>query len=169
MPVLLLILLFGGVGCNREAKDRALVARWLARNCGRTGERELEEEIRRRGPAIERLFLEAFRNGPPESLEDDLLTAVEEHWCRLQIQINEPDAHALSAEDVAGMRAVSLAGGKAEALRRLRLNYRSAALAALGIIGREPGRDLLRRVAGDTESPYRHVAALAYQKAQKTR
>jgi len=154
-------------GCRREEKDRALVNEWLTHNCSVSGHSDLVRQVAARGAAIEPLFLEAFRKGPPQARQNSVIASVERDWSQIQVQLAEPEIYGLSPEEITEMKSVSLANEKRQALDRSHFNYRSAAIEALGITKGAAGREELLRISRDNSSRFRSIALLALARARK--
>jgi hypothetical protein len=151
-------------GCGTRIKDADVAETWLVSSCTVTGRADLIKEVQRRGEALEVIFLAAFQAGPSGAKREALAQSVERQWSMLQVQIAEADEYGLSADEVAEMKAITLGSEKSAALERLDFNYRAAALAGIGLTRGTAGQQLLSRIAGDSRSSFRTIAAAALKR-----
>lgn len=166
---LVLIFMVFNAGCRRQPDNRTLVALWLERNCtvAEGDETDLETEIRKRGTALEPLFIEAFSNGPAYWERATVLASVKSTYDLRQDRLRAGETYGLSVLEADAVRNVPLAVEQEMAASEFDQGYRAAALNALGVIGRPAGRQLLERLAAEESSPFQDTAEGALGKRAK--
>ena len=167
--VSILIVLNAGCGGRRQPDDRTVAALWLARNCTvREGDEiDLETEIRKRGKALEPLFIEAFSNGPAYWERASVLASIQRTYDRRQDRLRAGETYGSSVPEAEALRNAPLAVQQQRAAGEFDHGYRVAALNALGVIGRPAGRQLLERLATGESSPFQDAAEGALGKRAK--
>jgi hypothetical protein len=153
------------VACSGWRERREVVERWLATDCG-VGERgRLEARLRQLGPQLESALIEAFDHGPSSSALKLALASGGQNYDQVQARLQANKSDGLDQAEIAAIRAMS----KKEHLARVQADYvysfRAAALVGLAITRGAKGRELLRRLAADGQSPFQHVAELALQRS----
>jgi hypothetical protein len=160
--ILALAVLSAG-SCNRtrptEDPDARLVSDWLRVACANGNEYPtLRGQIQQRGPAIEPLLRDAFRNGPDPRLKEEAMLAVDRNYAQIQAQLARPNAFRLTGDQIAWMQSVSPAKLKDDEMRRLDYVYREGALAALFITRGQIAIEVFKEVLDVPNSPFRWLA-----------
>jgi hypothetical protein len=154
-------------GCTRHQESpppsrstpAALFDRWLASTSSDVVDKEIVTEILNNRDAMERQFIEAFRNGPSAARRDAVEESVQRVWSLVQVQLAEPDVYGLDEQEIAEMKSLSLATQKRNALHRFEHSFKAAALRGLGITQGAEAKATLTQIAGDRSSPFRAIAA----------
>jgi hypothetical protein len=154
------IALMMAAGCTRQPESpAALFDRWLANTSSDVDDKEILTAILKNQDAMERLFIEAFRNGPNAAQRDEVEESVQRTWSLLQVQLAEPDAYGLDQQDIEEMKSLSLTTQTRRALDRFEHSYKATALRGLGITQGAEGKAVLAQIAADRSSPFQALAA----------
>jgi hypothetical protein len=140
----------------------------MNRSCA-VGERgELERELRRYGSRLEARLEEAFLRGPSEAEKTQWQQVAKREWGEMVAAIDSRRTHGLTSAEISRLQAARLEGFSKGALDDYTEGYRSAALAALGIIGTERAGQFLLRIRGDPQHrDHSDAARLALERTQR--
>lgn len=137
--------------CHQIRSADQVYAEWMNRSCA-VGERgELERELRRHGPRLEHRLEEAFLRGPSEAEKTQWRQVARREWEEMAAAIDAGKTHGLTRQEISRLRAADPEGFSEAALDDYIEGYRSAALAALGIIGTERATQFLGRIRSDPQ------------------
>ncbi len=133
---------------------------WLTRNCGIDEELQLEVAVARRGEALEKIFLSAWREGPSEEQIRETSSAAAERYQRNRELLNDPESLGLADEDLARYKTRSEEGFVTRTVENFDFGYRSQALRGLFFTGGDADREIVEATAADTRSPFNSIARL---------
>lgn len=154
--------------CHQSRAADRVYAEWMNRSCA-VGERgELEREVRRHGSRLEPRLEEAFLRGPSEAQKTQLQQVAKREWGEMVAAIDAGRIHGLTSAEISRLQAARLEGFSKAALDDYTEGYRSAAIAALGIIGTERAGQFLRRIRDDPQHrDHWDAARLALERTQR--
>jgi hypothetical protein len=164
-----IVVLALAVSCARPPDRAPLLDRWVTSAGADTEQPELVAEVLANREAMERQFIEAFRNGPGDARREVLEESVARVWSLAQVQLAEPDVYGLDDGDIAEMKSLSLDTEKRRAWERLEHNFKAAALLGLGITQGSEAKAVVAKVAADKSSPFWMLATNAFAPKKPSR
>lgn len=130
---------------------------WLTKSCS-VGERnDLEREMRRLGDRLTPALIAAFKGEPPQEEQDQLARSQRELLGRMK---QEPDRTGLGRDQLWLLLDRTDDAHVDSALAHYIRNWRSAALAGLGVVGTVKARAYLEKESRDDLSSFQHSARL---------
>jgi hypothetical protein len=151
------------VGCHAQPNPVAL--RWLSQDCT-VGERgRLETQLRHEGLPAESTLITAFERGPGTELLDEVAAEAGSEYDEIASALAAGRTYGLSGAELASIRASSREVEVRRAREEFERSYKASALSGLAVISLTRGKEVLRRVAADPNSPNRAIARVALQRA----
>jgi hypothetical protein len=153
------------------ADSRAALQTWLERDCTVGTSAAETARLRTLPPDAAAALLEAHRLGPPPELERTYRAAFEAAFAARNDALAREGVKLFGAQDAAALSSVDRTAYVNRRLAQARLNYRTNAVAGLGIIGAQEALPLLQKIAADPSDPLQAAArqALAQMRAQDAR
>jgi len=132
----------------------AVFNRWVSTTCTGDEERRLIEELRRHAAPLAVAFRKAIVEGPPPAQLRAARVAAEARFAaREKFPYQDYRIEGVSEKDLAAFRRVSRQAYVDDQVRRFATGYRSNAVAGLGIVGGADARNVLKRIASNTDDP----------------
>lgn len=134
--------------------DPAVVVRmWLSQDCSLGDERSLRNELILVGPALEPMFIKAFRKGPEADEMARLKEASATRYQSIRELLDSGNTMGLARKELTKLEGISLDEFTRQEQIDFKNRYRSRALSALAVIGGAKGKRILQEVSRDTRSP----------------
>lgn len=131
---------------------------WLQKNCSVGEQDQLSEILRKFKPQFEEFFLNALNNGPPASLIAPVEAAAAKTFDARQAALKSGKGLGLSEAELQALRKVTKEEYVARERENFALDYRSRAVAGLGVVSGDRGRAVLKALAADPSSPLQGMA-----------
>jgi hypothetical protein len=142
---------------------QVLVQTWLNKNCGAAEQQRLETQLRATGTVLEPVFWEAFRFGPTEQELKEVNGAVAKRYTQRQSWLRQFGDAQMGREETARQLAITERQYADRERAQYTERYKTAAVAALGLIGTKQSEAELTRMADDDQNP----AQISAQEALK--
>ena len=147
----------------------AVFEQWVLSTCIGDEERQRVEELRRFSVPLAAAFQKAIVDGPPPAELRAARAAAESRFAaREKFPIQEYRIEGVSEKDLAAFSRVSRQAYVDDQVRRFATGYRSNAVAGLAIVGGPSAREVLTRIANNSDDPLA-VAAREAVKAEVPR
>jgi hypothetical protein len=143
---------------SSQPDSEELARRWLLRNC-ELGVADLLGRMLTLADAVDEILVAAFRRGPPPDLVAKSDRASRARFELRRRSLADPNSVGLSHTDLARVAEISEANYIARERSSFQLRYRAQALRGLLAVRPDRALPLLRREAGDPDSPLRDIAA----------
>jgi len=142
----------------------AVFDRWVLATCVGDEERKLVEDLRRFAAPLAVAFRKAIVDGPPPAQMRAARVAADARFtARSGFPYQDYHIEGVSEKELAAFRRVSRQAYVDDQVRRFATGYRANAVAGLGIVGGAGARDVLTRIARNSDDPL----ALAAREAIK--
>ncbi len=149
---------------NRPENVQTVFSDWMNKNCGTTeGFKKIISSMLQYADALEPMFIRSFDAGPDGNLIRSFDAGSSTRYSQMQAYIKSPDNILPPAETEVYKNQSLEAYMKFERDNYI-LAYKANALAGLGILKKERGLDLLKRLSKDVGSVYQPYAKLALEK-----
>ena len=137
---------------------------WLQRDCSISASTEELGRLRSISTAaVEGVLIEAYRQGPPPELERNYTSAFVNAFDQRVEALAREGSRLLSADDAARLQAIDRDSYVRRRLDSALLNYRTNAVAGLGLVKSRGALPLLNEIAGEASNPMREAARTALQ------
>jgi len=144
----------------------ALFDRWVMGTCIGDEEQKLIGELRRFPEPLALAFRKAIVDGPPLAEMRAARAAAEARFAaRAKFPIQEYQIEGVSEKDLDAFRRVSRQAYVDDQVRRFATGYRANAVAGLGIVGGPGSREVLARIANNSNDPLAPAAREAIKAA----
>ncbi len=151
---------------NRPENAQFIFSDYMNKNCGTTeGFKKLITSMLQYADALEPMFIQTFDAGPDVKLNSSFNEGSSTRYRRMKAYVNSPENILPPAETLLYKNQSREAYIKFERDNYI-LSYKANALAALGILKKEKGIDLLKRLANDAGSAFQQYAKLALERPQ---
>jgi hypothetical protein len=142
----------------------AVFNRWVLATCVGDEERKLIEDMLRHSAPLAVAFRKAIVDGPPPAQMRAARVAADARYsARAGFPYQDFRIEGVSEKELAAFRRVSRQAYVDDQVRRFATGYRANAVAGLGIVGGAAARDVLTRIAKNSDDPL----ALAAREAIK--
>lgn len=143
----------------------AVFNRWVLATCVGDEERKLVEDLQRHSAPLAVAFRKAIADGPPPAQMRAARVAADARFtARAGFPYQDFRIEGVSEKELAAFRSVSRQAYVDDQVRRFATGYRANAVAGLGIVGGAGAREVLTRIAKNSDDPL----ALAAREAIKT-
>jgi hypothetical protein len=151
---------------NKPVTAQSVFTDWMNKNCGTTeGFKAIISNMLLFADALEPMFIRTFDAGPNGDLIRQFDAGSTSRYKQMQAYVNSPDNILPSAETQQYKNQSQEAYTKFERDNYI-FSYKANALAALGILKKEKGIDLLKRLSNDAGSVFQPYAKLALERPQ---
>ena len=138
---------------------RELVDNWLRQNCGMVEAQRLATRLAAVGSTLEPVFWQAYVDGPPTSLKDEVHPQIVRRYALRQTWLKRSADRVADEQTRQRLSAIGEAEYVNAELERLAIGYRTAAIKALGIVGTAQSLRRLLEIASDPANSARTAAA----------
>ena len=151
---------------NRPENAQSIFSDYMNKNCGTTeGFKKLITSMLQYADALEPMFIRTFDAGPDGNLIRSFDEGSTIRYNQMQAYVKSPD-NILPPAETQVYKNQSLETYIKFERDNYILSYKANALAALGILKKEKGIDLLKRLSNDAGSVYQPYAKLALERPQ---
>ena len=168
--ILISLILFAASGLkaqpdpNRPENVQTVFSDWMNKNCGTTeGFKKIISSMLQYADALEPMFIRTFDAGPDGILIRSFDAGSSTRYSQMQAYIKSPDNILPPAETQVYKNQSLEAYMKFERDNYI-LAYKANALAGLGILKKQRGLELLKRLSNDAGSVYQPYAKLALER-----
>lgn len=143
---------------------QVLVQAWLNKNCGAAEHQRIETQLRAIGSVLEPVFWEAFRVGPTAQELQEVDGAAAKRFTERQSWLRQFGDVQMGKEETARQLTISDQQYVDREVAQYIERYKTAALAALGLVGTKRSEAALSRIADDNTN----FAQISAQEALKS-
>ena len=149
---------------NRPETVQTVFSDWMNKNCGTTeGFKKIITSMLQYADALEPMFIRTFDAGPDGNLIRSFDEGSTKRYNQMQAYVKSPD-NILPPAETQVYKNQSLETYMKFERDNYILSYKVNALAGLGILKKEKGIDLLKKLSNDDASVYQPYAKLALER-----